>query len=333
MATTAGGLSVADASTRAARFRVGTDNRGYRGFDFHTEGQWEGPFCFLQAADTQFGMMYSFSDDKAPPNDPNTPGRPKEPPSRWDQEVTLTTKLVQTANVMRPRPRFLVVCGDLVDAMPGVSYRQDQVRDFKAVLADLHPEIKPVCICGNHDVGDVPTPDSVEQYRNDFGDDYFSFWCGGVKFITVNSQFYHDDSQTLELSRRQQRWLDEELADSRPRKHLVGFQHIPPFVNHRDEEPVEVFGVPSLSFNFANKKRRYDYLDKLKKAGMMKLFCGHYHRNAGGFDGELGVVVTSAVGCQLGDDDHGMRVVRVLDDRIEHEYFSLDSMPTAVSLS
>lgn len=91
-ATTAGGLSAADASARAARFRVAAEQRGYRGFDYHTEGQWDGPFCFLQAADTQFGMMYSFCGDKAPPNDPATPGRSdkdKEPPSRWDQEVCI----------------------------------------------------------------------------------------------------------------------------------------------------------------------------------------------------------------------------------------------------
>ena len=34
-------------------------------------------------------------------------------------------------------------------------------------------------------------------------------------------------------------------------------------------------------------------------------------RNAGGFYRDLEVVVTSALGCQLGADTHGMRLVRV----------------------
>ena len=28
------------------------------------------------------------------------------------------------------------------------------------------------------------------SYRQSFGDDYFSFWLGGVLFIAINSQFY-----------------------------------------------------------------------------------------------------------------------------------------------
>ncbi len=34
-------------------------------------------------------------------------------------------------------------------------------------------------------------------------------------------------------------------------------------------------------------------------------------RNAGGFYKDLEVVVTTAVGCQLGADKHGMRIVTV----------------------
>ena len=79
-------------------------------------------------------------------------------------------------------------------------------------------------------------------------------------------------------------------------------------------------------------------LEQLWAAGVSKVFCGHYHRsqystvqystlqystvqytpdccvvsrNAGGFYRDLEVVVTSALGCQLGADTHGMRVVRV----------------------
>lgn len=76
----------------------------------------------------------------------------------------------------------------------GVSYKTDQIRDFKRIYGQLHPDIRPVCVCGNHDVGDVPTGAAIEAYRQDFGDEYFSFWVQGCKFLVINSQLYHDSS-------------------------------------------------------------------------------------------------------------------------------------------
>ena len=35
-----------------------------------------------------------------------------------------------------------------------VDLRKRQVKDLKIVLSELDPEIKIVCVCGNHDVGD-----------------------------------------------------------------------------------------------------------------------------------------------------------------------------------
>jgi len=114
---------------------------------------------------------------------------------------------------------------------------------------------------------------------------------------------------------------------------LIGFQHVAPFLRNRDEAAEGVFGDYRWCFNFGNKQVRFSYLDRLKKAGMKKLFCGHWHRNAGGWDGDLEVVVTSAVGCQLGDDEHGVRIVRVLPNRITHEYYSLNKLPTTIDLT
>ncbi len=117
------------------------------------------------------------------------------------------------------------MCGDLVDAMPGVSYKADQVRDYKAVFSELDPDILPICVCGNHDIGDTPTAAAILQYQEDFGDDYFSFWVGGVKFLVFNSQFYHDDSLVKELRLAHDRWMDNETSSNDKQwKHLVGFQ-------------------------------------------------------------------------------------------------------------
>ena len=38
------------------------------------------------------------------------------------------------------------------------------------------------------------------------------------------------------------------------------------------------------------------------------------------------MVVTSAIGCQLGEDAHGLRVVVVTADGVVHRYYSLDQL-------
>ena len=53
-------------------------------------------------------------------------------------------------------------------------------------------------------------------------------------------------------------------------------------------------------------------------------------RNAGGFYKELEVIVTSAIGCQIGSDEHGMRVVKVRKGGLEHFYHPLTSFPTRI---
>lgn len=60
--------------------------------------------------------------------------------------------------------------------LPGCPFKEEQERDLKAALKGTDPSIPLVFVSGNHDLGNTPTPSSVEQYCNSWGDDYFSFW-------------------------------------------------------------------------------------------------------------------------------------------------------------
>lgn len=60
--------------------------------------------------------------------------------------------------------------------LSGSPYKEEQERDLKAALKGTDPSIPLVFVSGNHDLGNSPTPSSVEQYCNSWGDDYFSFW-------------------------------------------------------------------------------------------------------------------------------------------------------------
>ena len=207
-----------------------------------------------------------------------------------------------------------------MDAFPITSakIRALQVADLKEALKRVDPEIKLVCVCGNHDVGDTPTPASIANYRQEFGPDFFSFWSHGCKMLVLNSQYYFNPAEVPELAREQDEWLDKELKGdaANPWKHLIVFQHIPLFLKNEDEEA-------DIYFNLKPEIRK-KLLERFKQANVAKVFCGHYHRNAGGYtnDNKLEVVVTTAIGAQLGTDKHGFRVVHVDDDRIEHKFVS-----------
>ena len=79
---------------------------------------------------------------------------------------------------------------------------------------------------------------------------------------------------------------------------------------------------------------RLKMLGKFKAAGVGKIFCGHYHRNAGGWDGQdMELVVTSAVGAQIANSDnttagHGFRIVKVDENKVTHQYYKLEDVPT-----
>ncbi|XP_066130924.1 serine/threonine-protein phosphatase CPPED1 isoform X3 [Saccopteryx bilineata] len=74
------------------------------------EREWKGPFYFIQGADPQFGLMKAWAT-----GDCDNGG------DEWGQEIRLTEQAVQAVNRLSPKPRFFVLCGDLVHAMPGVT--------------------------------------------------------------------------------------------------------------------------------------------------------------------------------------------------------------------
>lgn len=145
----------------------------------------------------------------------------------------------------------------------------------------------------------------------------------GVFFIVLNSQYYKDGTLVEDIKKDHDLWLDKQLKLAKTAKHTVVFQHIPLFLLSVDEED----GYFTLC-----KKDRDEIVGKLKDAGVKYVFAGHYHRNAGGFDGDLEMVVTSAIGFPIGEDKHGMRVVTVKEDKIVHSFEDLYNFPKSVEL-
>lgn len=267
------------------------------------------PFYFIQAADSQFGLIDRYL--------------LKLPDPKWDKEIKLNTAFVAAVNKLNPKPRFLVICGDLTDAWPSTEDKNPQITDFKRIFSQLDKEIPLVCVCGNHDIGDIPTLEAIEEYKRDFGEDYFYFVVNNVLFIVINSQFYENRENVKDYAAKQDEWLECVLEKCKHFKHSVLFEHIPWFLRNFDEED-EYFNI--------TRELRLNWLRKFKEAGIKKIFCGHYHRNAGGWYGDMELIVTSAIGAQLGDDKSGGRIVKVTESNIEHEYHSTEELPTIVEL-
>ncbi|KAI1291700.1 Serine/threonine-protein phosphatase CPPED1 [Halotydeus destructor] len=270
--------------------------------------KWSEPFVFIQGADCQLGMIESL---KQIPN----PG--------WDEEMRLIKEAVEAINTMTPKPKFFIVCGDLVNAMPNAEGRHDQMADFKKAFSTLDPDIPLVCVCGNHDVGDCPTPSTIQGFRDNHGQDYFKFYVSGCLMVVLNSQFFENRSLTQDFAEEQDRWLDETLeeASSGAFKHVILFQHIPWFLKSPDEE--------KEYFNIEN-DLRMKMLNKIYDSGVRFIFCGHYHRNTGGMFKDLELVVTSAIGAQLGDDGSGLRLVKVAEGSVNHRYYAMPDIPQNV---
>ena len=273
--------------------------RAYPGLSSEKEGQWTGPFFFVQLADPQFGFM-------------------EAPQERKNAEAAVR-------HVNRLKPRFVIICGDLVHPEPGTPDYDGKIREFVDIFSKIDPAIPLICVPGNHDVKNTPDAASLSSYRRNFGDDYFGFWSGGVRCLVINSTLYHDPSKAAEEQKQQEEWFVQELDAARTSKprHLLVFQHHSWFLKGPDDKD-GYFVLPQV--------RRKPALALMKEVGVRAVFAGHYHGNAGGKDGDLEMITTGPVGKPLRNDPSGLRIVEVYPRSIRHAYYSLEEVPKSIEL-
>jgi 3',5'-cyclic AMP phosphodiesterase CpdA len=251
-------------------------------------------FLFLQMADPQFGM---FTKDRD-----------------FAQETANYEFAITTAN--RLKPRFVIVCGDLVNK-PG---DRAQIAEYRRITAKLDKSIRVYHVAGNHDVGNEPTPQSLASYQEQFGPDHYSFREGGLYGIVLNSSLIHSPGKATQQYEEQADWLKSELkeAGGSGARHIVVFQHHPFFLE-RGDEPDQYFNIPLV--------RRKQLLQSFRTAGIRYLFAGHYHRNAYGTDGDVKMITTGPVGMPLGGARSGFRAVWVSERDLRYEYMEFGAIP------
>ena len=224
------------------------------------------------------------------------------------------------ANLNRLRPRFVVICGDLVNRSGDVA----EIADFKRILKQLDPSIPVYNVPGNHDVGNTPDAATLSAYQAAFGPDHYTFSAEGLLGVVLDSNLIRSPESAPQAAKEQEKWLRKILtgASADPGQEVVVFQHIPYFLNTVDEG-VNYFNIPEPA--------RGKYLDLLKRAGVKYVFAGHFHRNAGGTDGPLTEIVTGAVGKPLGGSVSGFRLVSVDGKRLQSQWYCLGRIPNTIN--
>lgn len=226
------------------------------------------------------------------------------------------------ASINRLHPRFVVICGDLVNKHGDAA----EIAEYKRILKQVDPGIPVYSVAGNHDVGNVPTPETLDAYRTNIGPDHYTFTSGDLEGIVLDSNLIRSPESAPSAAKAQKEWLVKTLheAQSHPQRQIVIFQHIPFFLKTADE-PDDYFNIP--------KPTRRKYLDLLEQAGVRYVFAGHYHRNAGGTDGQLTEFVSGAVGMPIGGSLSGFRIVPVRGRDLTSTWFCFGDIPNQIDLA
>jgi 3',5'-cyclic AMP phosphodiesterase CpdA len=254
---------------------------------------------FLQMSDPQFGMYTANAG--------------------FAQESANLEFAIATAN--RLHPAFVVISGDLVNK----SGDKAQIEEYLRITHQLDPDIPLYAVAGNHDVGNVPTPESLAAYRKVFGKDYYSFRSGAMEGIVLNSSIIQHPEKVREEETQQRKWLERELkkAVAEHIRWVVVFQHIPWFLHNGDESD-QYFNIPH--------EARNRYLKILKESGVQYDFAGHLHQNSLGKDGAFEMVTTGPIGKPLGDAVSGIRIVSVSERGLCHRYYGLGNLPSQIEV-
>jgi hypothetical protein len=175
---------------------------------------------------------------------------------------------------------------------------------IRLLCTRLHPDIALVCLCGNHDVGNRPTPRSIARFRSAFGDEYLAFWSNGSYNIVLNNVLFVDRSGAERIFNTQLRWLENRLqyAKEHQAANIFVFAHHPWFLYDEKEDPEELTGsspypkewlaseegestavdatssFPDSYFSMP-KKSRTQALELFRQYNVKACFSGHFHQN------------------------------------------------------
>ncbi len=192
-------------------------------------------FSFVQMCDTQLGM------------------------GGYEHDVATFKQAVEQINAMETD--FVVICGDLVQTANEKSY-----KDFNAIRAGF--TLPCYCAAGNHDVGNEPTPASLNKYRETVGEDYYAVEHKGYTVLIANTQLWK--SEVEGESEKHDEWFRASLEAAKAKGSPVFVVvHYPLFTKAPDEEE-NYYNLPL--------KKRKEILTLCEENGVVGFLAGHTHK-------------------------------------------------------
>jgi 3',5'-cyclic AMP phosphodiesterase CpdA len=232
----------------------------------------------------------------------------------FEIETILYEKAVNEINKLKPD--FVILTGDLVNNPEDMA----QIREFERITAKIDSKIPVFLTYGNHDAVNMSQVSDIGKNVKGSKTGSFSFRHKGTQFIGINSNFIKSEDQNIE--QKQYDWLKDELKKSNDTQHIIIFSHYPFFIKSFDErETYSNIGIGN----------RTKYLNLFSENKVKAVFSGHLHRNAYAKFKEIELVITSSLGKPLGDDPSGLRIIKVYEDKIMHEYYGLDCIPDSIN--
>tara|TARA_Y100001970_G_scaffold28522_1_gene34965 strand:- start:4780 stop:5595 length:816 start_codon:yes stop_codon:yes gene_type:complete len=270
-------------------------------------------------ADPQFGLFSHFS-GKNDLDIKNLQKRDifiKKTPKIYDlnNEIQLLRSSIEIINKLNPK--FVVICGDMINNLDN----NEQISTFRKEISKINNHIKVYYVPGNHDITydyKQPTIQSIKEYKNIFGKDYYSFEIGKIRFITINSTIFKSTETLKSYAIEQLNFIEKEsnLAKKYNQKIII-FSHHPLFISNINEEN-NGWSV--------NKDFRKKIINSTKSKGLIANFAGHMHRNNIAFFDDLEIITTGPVGLYhgpYGEGVSGIRKVDINNINISHSYIDI----------
>ncbi|MCV9385275.1 metallophosphoesterase [Reichenbachiella ulvae] len=238
-------------------------------------------FTFVQLCDTQLGMG-GYEHDKA----------------SFEQAVKQINAL---------DPAFVVVCGDLVNDASDSSF-----SDFNSIREGFRMPC--YLASGNHDVGNLPTAQSLIYYREKIGDDYYQFEYSDVAFLVTNTQLWK--AEVPEESQRHHDWFMESLkANKNKFQSQVVIGHYPLYIDSISEEEA-YFNLPS--------DKRFSLVEAFEQNHVRAYLSGHTHHRMINQYNSIWMVGGDPTSKVFDENPLGFRVWTVSADTLLHDFVALE---------
>ena len=193
-------------------------------------------------------------------------------------------------------------------------------KEFKSYLKLIKTSDKPfISIIGNHE---EPWYGGKTNYGHFFGKTYFSFKFGNSYFIVL------DDANEKGLSKKQTKWLIQELKKGQTFQNRFVFMHVPLYDPRKGNNEKGQYKKGHSLDSTTKAKQLNDIFDKYK---VTMLFTSHIHMYYKGVWQKTPFIITGGAGAPLKDyKDNGfyhyIKVV-VHGRDIQYKVIKIDAKP------